>query len=119
MLEIKTTIKNIQEDIRAGYFTEAEKKISRLALFLTGQIKKKKLSGAQLDQVSDWFFILFETQLEKKIFSAEIENLLYHCFNLHTFINKKDYQKDKKFWEEVKRIENLAQGLSVVHGCKN
>jgi len=116
---METLIKNIQENIRAGYFAEAEKKILKLVLFLTDQIKKKKLSGVQLDQVSDRFFTLFETQLEKKIFSAEIENLLYHCFNLHTLISKGSYQEDKKFWEEVEKIEKLAQAFSGIHGHKD
>jgi hypothetical protein len=122
MLALETIIKkikNIQEDIGTGNFAKAEKKILEIALFFTDQIKKKKLVGDQLSQVSDSFFTLFEVQLEKKFFSPEIENLLYHCFNLHTFISKENYQEDKKFLKEIEKIENLAQDISGVHGRKD
>jgi len=111
-------IKNIQEDIKAGNVAKAEKKIPEIALFFTNQIKKRKLVGDQLSQVSDSFFTLFEVQLEKKIFSPEIENLLYHCFNLHTFMSKENYQEDKKFLGEIEKIENLAQDISSFYGRK-
>jgi len=73
---IMKKIKNIQKDIKAGNFTKVEKKIPEIALFFTNQIKKRKLVGDQLDQASDSFLTLFETQLEKNFLSPNRKSSL-------------------------------------------
>lgn len=103
-------IKKIEEDIRKGNCIKAERKIPEVVLLIIDEIKNRKLTSSQIDQISDRFFNLFETQLEKKIFPNEIEDLLLHCFNLHTLIkSEEDYQNNKKFWAEISKIEKLAK----------
>ncbi len=107
MLSINLETINIKQLIDADKLEEAEKKIVETALFFVNQIEQGDLIGKDLEQACDHFYTLFEIQLEKKVFSSEIEELLEYCFTLHAITN----QKSKKFKTQISLIKKLAGGI--------
>lgn len=105
MSKLITLLKKIKQSVKKGEYKEAEKKIPRFALILVNDIESGKLTGEEINQVSDQFFNLFEIQLEKKIFSFEIEELLQRCFSLHAVLPV----DSKEFKTELESIKKLAK----------
>jgi len=101
--------KLIQKLIERREIVEAEKNIKTLVSDLLENIEKERLDDLSLEQMSDGFFDLFKIQLETKIFSPTIEELLQRCFSLHALIAKKNYRTDRRFLEELEKIKKLIK----------
>jgi len=76
-------------------FYQSWKENARDSSFFTNQIKKRKLVGDQLDQASDSFLTLFETQLEKNFLSPNRKSSL-------SLFQSSYFSKQGKLWKRQK-----------------